>query len=398
MIKNILKKVKFFVKINAFLKALLYSFQTKNLESFYQQRAKSGRISYSQDEAVKLFRQTIDHRLNKQNWIQNSSKPNVYWIGTNWDQDNSGLLNGLKECSNLRMFFRPNGEYGFISNISQYGVENTIALNNREISEAVILEHQKQSIDIIIGQMWANYISQDVLAKFKEMGIIVINISMDDRLPEMWMMNKKTGTLGLKDGLDLVLTTAKETCLWYRVEGIPAIYWPLASCPKVFGSINARDIDISFIGNKYGYRGEIIEGLKASGIKIEAFGNGWDNGYVNAEEAANILSRSKMSLGIGTIGHTKSMLTLKLRDFDVPMSGALYITHRNKELYDLFVEDEEILFYSSIDELVQKVKLYLNHEDEMVRIAENSRKRALKDHSWGQRFEFLLKIIKKQIK
>jgi spore maturation protein CgeB len=391
--KSILKRFELINKINAFLKASIYSFQTKRLDLFYQKRARFLGISYSQEEAIRLFKNKVESRVKVQEWFQKKCKPNVFWIGTNWDQDNSGILNGLRVCSNLRLFYRPNGNYGFLSDISLFGHEKTLEINNSEITEAIFSEFQKEKIDIIVGQMWANYVSQDILMKFKEMGIIVINISMDDRLPEMWKSNKKTGSLGLKDGLDIVLTTAKETCQWYWVEGVPAIYWPLASCPKVFRPSNHRDIDISFIGNKYGYRGEIIGALKANGVAIEAFGKGWENGYVNAEQAANILSRSKMSLGIGTIGHTRSMLTLKLRDFDVPMSGALYITHRNKELHDLFVENKEVLFYSDINELVKKVKYYLDHEDEMMAIAENGRRRVLKDHSWEHRFESLFNNI-----
>jgi spore maturation protein CgeB len=56
----------------------------------------------------------------------------------------------------------------------------------------------------------------------------------------------------------------------------------------------------------------------------------------------------------------------------------LVITDRlnpNKQLEDIFIEDEEIVFYSSKDEALEKIKFYLNNDYERNRIAENGYKK-----------------------
>ena len=390
MLKSFLKQIEFFYIINAKFKSLLYLIKTKKLQRKYSRLSKKNKIYYNENDVISEIKNKVEERLNGKKGISDFKNINVFWIGTNYDQDHSGLLQDLNDLCSLKVFFSSNGQYGFVSNIETKTDEIRL-LNDKEIFNAVLEHNSVNKIDIIIGQMWSNYISPSLLYRFKDMGIIIINISMDDRLPEMW--DKGKGTLGFANSVDLVLTTAMETCLWYKIEGIPAIYWPLASSASNFSPSKSKDIDISFIGNKYGYRSEIVTSLIDSGINIKAFGKGWDNGYINASQSGEVLGRSKISLGIGTIGYSKSMFTLKLRDFDVPMSGAMYITHRTDELRTLFVEDKEIVFYSTINELVEKATYYLNNPSQVKLISDNGRNRVLKDHTWKLRFERVFKII-----
>lgn len=390
MIKKYLKNSNFFLKSNSFIKAYLYKLKTHGLSKKYKKSLKDQNIYYSHDIAISIFKSRISNRIEKYKLSNENKALNVFWIGTNYDQDYSGFLQGLHKVFDVRVFYQSNGDYGFVSNFNT--IKNVVEFNDKEIYESVLKEHSLKKIDIILGQMWGNFISAKVLAEFKKIGIIVINVSMDDRLPEMWK-TKNSGSIGLKDGLDFVLTTAKDVCPWFMAEGLPAIYWPLASSSEFYFPHERKDIPVSFIVNNYGFRSEIIKGLIKSGIDVQCFGHGWENGYVNTVKASEILGRSKIALGIGTIGHTKNILTMKLRDFDAPMSGALYITQRNAELDSFYTENKEIVYYSTIKELAEKVKFYLNNVNETKLISERARNRALHDHTWEIRFKQLREII-----
>jgi hypothetical protein len=213
---------------------------------------------------------------------------------------------------------------------------------------------------------------------------------MDDRLPEHWSskFNRKLGALGLTNQTDIILTTSPETCLWYLIEGCPSIYFPLASSSEIFASNHQilRDIDVLFIGNKYGVREKIITYLIGKGLNVEAYGLGWNNGVIDAEKMASLSKRAKIILGIGTISHCSNIYTLKLRDFDAPMSGALYITHRNKDLLEFFTEGVNIEFFQDKEEVYKKIYYYLNNEQERVRIGLNGQKTVLMNHTWLYRF------------
>jgi hypothetical protein len=390
MIKLYLKKIKYLNRINQLLKSSIYGYELKRLKFKYKIYSKIKNLNYSEDEAIKMFKNNIHNKLKNQEWFCKGGKPNIFWIGTNYDQDYSGLLQDLDKISNLRIFWRNERQYGF--SFDSRNVDIQRKENDKCLSNIILQAHRNHKIDIILGQMWADIISPSVLKHFKNLGIIIINISMDDKLPSMWY-GKNHGTLGLKDGLDLVLTTVKECCSWYWAENIPSLYWPLGSSNEIFYESDNRDIDISFIGNNYGYRGRIINSLINSGLPVTAYGYGWANGYIDSKKAAEVLSRSKISLGIATVGHTKNIYTMKLRDFDAPMSGALYITQYNKELEHLYISGEEIIFYDSIEELIQKIKYYLANDAVRTRIAAAGKKKAMMNYKWENRFTSIIDLI-----
>ena len=58
----------------------------------------------------------------------------------------------------------------------------------------------------------------------------------------------------------------------------------------------------------------------------------------------------------------------------------LVITDRlssNKQLDQIFKEDEEIVFYSTKEEALEKIQFYLNNDQERNRIAENGYKKVI---------------------
>jgi spore maturation protein CgeB len=317
----------------------------------------------------------------------------VFWVGTNQDQDESGFLQALHRLAKVTVFHNIEGEYGSwsgkatVSGSSSF--EEIRRANDETLLEQVVQAHSEERIDLLLGQMWASLISKESLAKVQAMGIPVINISMDDRLPVHWTRKGdiRLGSVGLAPSLDMVLTTSPETCLWYGVEGCPALYWPLASDPRVFSQAEGgmRDIDVLFIGNKYGVRGQIVRYLNNHDVKVDCYGSGWPNGYINAEQMAELSKRARIILGVGTVGHCQDVYTLKLRDFDAPMSGALYLTHRNPDLCRLYDEGEEIECYTTPKEALNKIRFYLEHHEDLARVAKNGQNKALFKDSWDQR-------------
>jgi spore maturation protein CgeB len=243
--------------------------------------------------------------------------------------------------------------------------------------------------------MWRYLYSSDALERIGGLGIPVINISMDDRLPELWIERRgvRLGALGLANATDLVLTTSPETRSWYGAEGVPAAYFPLASDPALFSPSGEYRYEVLFVGSRYGYRERLVRTLERAGIPITVYGPGWPNGSLNGTEVAHAFSSSRIVLGVGTVAHTSHTYTLKLRDFDGPMSGALYVTHRNPDLLALYREDEEIVCYEDASDCARKLKHYLSDETNRVRIARAGLRRARAEFTWETRFASLFRRI-----
>ncbi|MDB4913289.1 MAG: ykvP 2 [Gemmatimonadetes bacterium] len=138
----------------------------------------------------------------------------------------------------------------------------------------------------------------------------------------------------------------------------------------------------------------MVTALEQAGVHVSSYGPGWPNGPIGADLVATVFAQSRIILGVGTIAHNASVYTLKLRDFDAPMAGALYITHRNPDLARLYTEGVEIECYEDTAELVQKVKYYLAHPAQRIGVAARGRARALRDHTWDKRLAELFAVLR----
>lgn len=268
--------------------------------------------------------------------------------------------------------------------------------NGKRLIEIVKNAQKVGPVNVVIGQMWAFSMDSSALQKVRETGIPVVNISMDDRHAfRIKKINGKwTGTSGLIGAIDLACTTAKECCLWYELEGCPAVYLLEASDPEIFKPLSVpKEHDVCFVGANYGVRSKIVKAIEKKNVKVTCYGNGWQNGRIDVKKLPELFAKSRIILGVGTIGYCTDFYALKMRDFDGPMSGSLYITHDNPDLYELYEVGKEIITYKTPEECAQKIRYYLDHPEERKTIARAGRIRAEREHTWELRFKKLLMTI-----
>ena len=114
-------------------------------------------------------------------------------------------------------------------------------------------------------------------------------------------------------------------------------------------------------------------------------------GTLSDEEMIRMYSRSRINLGFSTCGNTyetdERIVQVRLRDFEVPMSGGFYMVEYMEELEEFFDIGREIVCYTDEDDMVDKIGYYLKHDDERERIRQAGYERCLRDHSWHKRFE-----------
>jgi spore maturation protein CgeB len=107
-------------------------------------------------------------------------------------------------------------------------------------------------------------------------------------------------------------------------------------------------------------------------------------------ELIRMYSRSKISLGFSTCGDThktsRRIVQIRLRDFEVPMSGGFYLVEYMKELEEFFDIGTEIECYRDKVELLDKIKYYLAHDEEREAIRMAGYRRARAEHTWQNRF------------
>jgi spore maturation protein CgeB len=75
------------------------------------------------------------------------------------------------------------------------------------------------------------------------------------------------------------------------------------------------------------------------------------------------------------------------------MSGALYLTEDQPELGEYFESGREVVTYTDGQDLLDKSRYYLAHQEESERIRRAGLERALRDHTWQLRFGELFSAL-----
>ncbi len=109
------------------------------------------------------------------------------------------------------------------------------------------------------------------------------------------------------------------------------------------------------------------------------------------QEMIQMYSRARINLGFSTCGDThktsERIVQVRLRDFEVPMSGGFYMVEYMEELEEFFEIGKEIVCYGDAADLADKIKYYLQHTQEREAIRRAGHARALRDHTWHKRFQ-----------
>lgn len=346
---------------------------------------------YSSDDCRRIAIELLQGRLCDIRRNNRTSCLNIFFVGTYYDHEMQGFYQGLQGLGDVYTYINARGGYGINT---PRGMK--LSLHERQqwchhLYESVLEANQVKPVDFVIGTFTAPGVSLETLLAIRGLGIPIINIAMDDMLPQHWRTERKIkmGAFGLGPAVDLTLQTTPAMIPRYLKAGYPAIYFPFASDADIFCPTAEKDIDVLFIGNCYGKREKLIAKCMEAGISVEAYGLEFPRGHIAGEEVPRLFGRSKIILGSGLVGHSASLTTLKLRDFDGPMAGALYLTSHNPILENHFNIGEEILTYVSIDDCISKIKYFLMNENERLRIAANGRARARAEHTWTHRLRLL---------
>jgi len=98
-------------------------------------------------------------------------------------------------------------------------------------------------------------------------------------------------------------------------------------------------------------------------------------------------SKSRINLGFAGVGAFENIYNLKGRDFEIPMSGGLYLTECNTELAQFYDLGAEIVTYCGFEDLVTKIRYLLSHSEVAEVIRKKGYHRAHSEHTWEKRFE-----------
>lgn len=212
-------------------------------------------------------------------------------------------------------------------------------------------------------------------------------------------------------GYDLILTSFPHFVDRLRALGVRSEYFRIAFDPRVLSRLGPveQDIDFSFVGGISRHHDgatPLLEYLVEQ-TNMRVFGYGADSlptsspirrqhgGEVWGLNMYRALARSRITLNRHI--NVAENFANNMRLFEATGVGAMLLTDRKDNLQDLFDIGSEVVAYSSREEAVEIVRHYLSHPEERARIARAGQARTLRDHTYPQRMEELVGILKRHL-
>lgn len=117
------------------------------------------------------------------------------------------------------------------------------------------------------------------------------------------------------------------------------------------------------------------------------------HGFLPERDLNSLFRNSRINLGftrmVGADPDRPGVNQVKLRDFEVPLAEGFYLVEQAPGYAELFRPGIEVEIWKTPEELLDKVRYYLDHDAERRAVAEAGRCRALSEHTWAHRFAVL---------
>lgn len=216
-----------------------------------------------------------------------------------------------------------------------------------------------------------------------------------------------------------VSTTDIHALPKYKAIGYQnALLTQWAANPHIYKKGSGNHLyDVTFVGQAYGDRPATLNALKKSGITVHTWGLNWNVrrrhllarkvGLLSAEQLEQIANASRISQEqmVHIFGTSRINLNLseasqhgsnqiKGRNFEIPATGGFQLSGYAERLDEFFEMDKEIVCYRTVDELREKIRYYLDHENERAAIAEAGYRRVVREHTYAQRLTQLFRQMR----
>lgn len=314
--------------------------------------------------------------------------------------------------------------------------ENRPRISHQLISQ-IRAAHAQKPIEVFFSYFYDACVLPETLDEIQGMGIVTVN----------WFCN---GSYQLHLVQEIAphyswcLVPEKFRLKDYEALGARPIYCQEAANPTIYHPLPVtQDLEVAFVGQAYGERPAVLASLIEAGIDVRVWGWGWGHFAASEVEARTAMelrkawesptmrmrlgklkrqilglpwpelptspilpdgnvgavlsdsemirtwNRTKINLGFSscdTRAGEERILQVRLRDFEVPMSGGFYLVEYMEELEEFFDIGREIVCYRDFKDLEDKIRYYLSHDAEREAIRQAGHERCLRDHTWQKRF------------
>lgn len=226
------------------------------------------------------------------------------------------------------------------------------------------------------------WISGETCSYIKSLIPLLIHYTPDFQI----MINKSNLFFESIPYYDFLVTTKSHEYSQYLNKGAKKVILVNQSfCPERYRDIKIQShlaSKIGFVGraekhykDTLMYLGKHFEGVRVFGSQWKRFGYRgpykvegglWEQDYVNG--------LASFDIGLGLLSKLMPEMHTT-RSFEIPAAGSFLLAERTPEHEAFFEDGKEAVFYSTLEELVDKASYYLKHKNIRQRIAASGFKR-----------------------
>jgi len=180
---------------------------------------------------------------------------------------------------------------------------------------------------------------------------------------------------------DFVFCAQKAAVADMKRDGVANPIWlPHAVEPLAYPRQDkfTKNFDVCFIGHVNSVNRE-----NALDRLFSVFPN-FDYGQALFEKCAERIGNSKIGFNIAMKDDTN------MRCFETMATGTMLLTDRISNIEELFEDRKHLVLYDGLDDMVEKAKYYLAHDDEREKIAQAGYKEVMAKHTIQHRIDVIL--------
>jgi spore maturation protein CgeB len=256
--------------------------------------------------------------------------------------------------------------------------------------------------------IWAEkqeFLRVDTIRALRALGARTVHFTPDPYFSLSW---KRTPLMDAAMGeFDVLVYCKAYERAQYEALGKPLVYMPLGYCDEVHRPLPSDDprwvCEAGFLGGWEPRRERMLHAVAASGAELKIWGGAWDflhdgkwtlrrqiilgqlagddsfrfhrdpllaaahqGGEVYADDYARALTGARVGLGFLRIVCDDQHTT---RTFEIPACGSMLLADRTDEHRAFFEEGKEAEFFSSPEELLEKLAFYRANETARAKVA-----------------------------
>lgn len=222
---------------------------------------------------------------------------------------------------------------------------------------------------------------------------------------------------------DMFFTMSQGRIEDYKKAGVPRVEWlTQAVHPDFFPMVPLTPeeeeyygCDVGFVGNlgtlpQYLPRRQMLERVVKAGFSLKWWGprpsrklkdlpfllskvcRSYGGRFVYLESFSKAARGCRIFLSQDSYPEIRLSMSVKI--YTAMCCGAFYMCRRVEGIEELFTPDRELVLFEDYDEMVDKIRWYLDRPEERKKIAEAGRKKVLDEHTYHKRFASMFDILR----